>query len=206
MSEPPELKRFDRVPLGLRIRSRPTETKDEPLSALFIYRLRPSRPGDAVLPPISIASFDPSLSSLHDPGDPRRSDRVVAVAAFDPATIVDDGSMPLEAGRSIDVPGSPGVFRRSRRSERMRSLVVVRKRLSSRRLAGRSRGPAIMPQRAGSKPRIQAMGRNGCRWEWLDGYGRSMTLEDPGRWAARRHIGPVDSLPWSRRSERPPAP
>ena len=61
MTERPELLRYDRVPLRLRIRPGPTETKDEPPERTFIYHLRPTRAGEAVLPPVSIAAFEPSL-------------------------------------------------------------------------------------------------------------------------------------------------
>jgi BatD DUF11 like domain len=103
MTSPPELARFDRVPLGLRIRSRPTETKDEPPERTFIYRLRPSRPGDAVLPPISIASFDPAVARFMTEVTPSVPIRVVAVSAFDPSTI-DDGTKSPRAGRFVDGP------------------------------------------------------------------------------------------------------
>ena len=59
MSELPELTRYDRLPLGLRIRAGPTETQGRAARAhLYVSHLRPSRAGEGVLPPISIASFE----------------------------------------------------------------------------------------------------------------------------------------------------
>ena len=101
MTQAPELTRYDRVPLGLRIRTGPTQTKDEPPELTFTYHLRPTRPGDAVLPPVSIAAFDPALSRFMTQVTPSVPIRVVAVSPFDPATI-DDGPLSLRESQAAD--------------------------------------------------------------------------------------------------------
>ncbi len=100
MTQGPELTRYDRVPLGLRIRTGPTQTKDEPPERTFTYHLRPTRPGDAVLSPISIAAFDPALSRFMTQVTPSVPIRVIAVSPFDPATI--DGPLSLRESQPAD--------------------------------------------------------------------------------------------------------
>jgi BatD DUF11 like domain len=184
MTSPPELKRFDHVPLGLRIRSRPTETKDEPPERTFIYRLRPSRPGDAVLPPISIASFDPALSRYMTQATPSVPIRVVAVSAFDPSTI-DDGSKALGAGRFADGPWIAWSLSTLALVGAYASLRVVRKRLERRRLAGAA---AARRYAAGL---ARSLGSNGLPAA-AAGDGSTVTApstddpDHPDRWAARR--------------------
>ena len=62
MADRPDLARYGRLGLGLRIEPRPDETINEPPARTFVYRLRPTHAGEAVLPPVAIAAFDPSLS------------------------------------------------------------------------------------------------------------------------------------------------
>ncbi len=85
MSDRPELKRFDRLPIGLRIQPKPTEMTTNPPLRRFVYRLRTSRPGEAVLPPVAIASFDPASSRYITRYTAGLPIRVVAVPTFDPA-------------------------------------------------------------------------------------------------------------------------
>jgi hypothetical protein len=89
MAGRPELKRFDRLPAGLRIDPRPIEARSEPPSRTFVYRLRPTKPGEAVLPPLAIAAFDPSARRYITHVTPSVPIRVVAVPAFDSRTIPD---------------------------------------------------------------------------------------------------------------------
>ncbi len=89
MTGAPELKRFDRPDVGLRIEPRPVESTNEPPSRTFAYTLRPTRPGEAVLPPVSIAAFDPSSRRYLTHVTPSVPIRVVAVPSFDAATIPD---------------------------------------------------------------------------------------------------------------------
>ena len=85
MTERPELARYDQLALRLRIRPGPILTSDEPPERTFIYHLRPSRAGEATLPPLSIASYDPAVSRYMTQVTPGVPVRVAAVSAFDPA-------------------------------------------------------------------------------------------------------------------------
>ena len=98
MTNPPELRRFDSLPLSLRIRPGQPLTSNEPPECTFVYHLRPTRSGEAILPPVSIASFDPSLSRFLTHVTKGVPIRVVAVSAFDPAT-VHAGTSASRAGR-----------------------------------------------------------------------------------------------------------
>jgi hypothetical protein len=89
----PELTRYDRLPFRLRIRPGPILTSDEPPQRTFIYHLRPSRAAEAVLPPLSIASYDPAVSRYLTQVTPGVQVRVAAVAAFDPAAITGEESV-----------------------------------------------------------------------------------------------------------------
>ncbi len=99
MVERPELKRFDRLPIGLQIAPRPDELTQEPPSRTFVYRLRPTRPGPVVLPPVAIAALDPESSRYVTHVTAGVPLRVVAVAPFDPST-VDLGESVESDGRS----------------------------------------------------------------------------------------------------------
>jgi hypothetical protein len=85
MNDRPDLERFGR--LGLRVEPRPDETTNEPPARTFVYRLRPTRAGEPVLPPVAIASFDPALARYVTHVTPGTPIRVVAVPSFDPTTI-----------------------------------------------------------------------------------------------------------------------
>src|SRR6202044_2483611 len=89
MTDRPDLKRFARLKIGLRIEPRSGDLTPEPPSRTFVYRLRPTRPGEEVLPPVSIAAFDPSTSRYVTRASPSVPIKVVAVPSFDPATIPD---------------------------------------------------------------------------------------------------------------------
>ncbi len=87
MTARPELSRFATLDLGLRIEPKPDEASDEPPVRTFVYRLRPTRSGQAVLPPVAIAAFDPQLHQYITHVTAGVSIRAVAVPSFDPATI-----------------------------------------------------------------------------------------------------------------------
>ena len=71
------------------IEPRPAEVVHEPPSRTFVYKLRPTRPGEAVLPPVSFSAFDPSTSRYVTRVTPSVPIKSVAVPSFDPATIPD---------------------------------------------------------------------------------------------------------------------
>jgi hypothetical protein len=87
MTDRPDMGRFGRLELGLRIEPKPVESTDEPPARTFVYRLRPTRAGDAILPPVAIAAFDPSLSRYVPHVTAGVPIRVVAVPAFDPTSV-----------------------------------------------------------------------------------------------------------------------
>jgi hypothetical protein len=92
MTDRPVLDRFERMEIRPRIEPKPDETVNEPPSRTFVYRLRPTKAGEAVLPPVAIASYDPALSRYVTQVTPSVPVRVVAVASFDPSTIDDPES------------------------------------------------------------------------------------------------------------------
>jgi hypothetical protein len=101
MTGRPELKRFDRTDVGLRIEPKPVESTEEPPSRTFVYALRPTRPGEAVLPPVAVAAFDPKSRHYITHVTPSVPIRAIAVPAFDTATIPDLGaSGGYDAGRT----------------------------------------------------------------------------------------------------------
>ncbi len=55
----PRIDRLRSVPLGLEIQAMPDQVVADPPSHTFIDRLRPTRPGEGVLPPVRIAALDP---------------------------------------------------------------------------------------------------------------------------------------------------
>lgn len=87
MSRSPVLDRFDRVPLGLRVEREPVEVVAEPASRVFRYRLRPTRTGEATLPPVAFSTFDPQTTRFLTRVTSGLSIRVVDVPRFDPSTL-----------------------------------------------------------------------------------------------------------------------
>jgi hypothetical protein len=101
MTDRPDLGRYSRLVTGLRIEAKPDETIDEPPTRTFVYRLRPARAGEAILPPVAIAAFDPSLSRYVTRVTEGVSLRVVAVPSFDPTTINDEVPSTVTSGREV---------------------------------------------------------------------------------------------------------
>jgi hypothetical protein len=90
MTGRPELASYDHLGLGLRIEPEPDEMTNEPPARTFVYRLRPTRAGEAVLPPVAIAAFDPATRRFATHVTAGVPIRAVAVASFD-ATTLEDG-------------------------------------------------------------------------------------------------------------------
>jgi hypothetical protein len=102
MTARPELKQNRWLALGSRVEPEPDETTAEPPERTFVYRLRPARAGDAVLPPVAIAAFDPEIKRYVTHVTTSVPIRVVAVPAFDPATI--GGDEPVRGvGRAVKI-------------------------------------------------------------------------------------------------------
>jgi hypothetical protein len=87
MSGAPDLARFAQIPLGLEIKPLPIDAQDQPPTRWFRYRIRPTRPGAAPLPPLAIAAFDPSSERYVTKVTSSIPIRVVDVPKFDPATL-----------------------------------------------------------------------------------------------------------------------
>ena len=182
MTELPELTRYDRLPLALRIRPGPTELKEEPPRRTYTYHLRPSRAGEGVLPPISIASFEPSLSRFMTQVTPSVAIRVVAISAFDPATI-DDGSTSVHAGRSVEGPWIVGSLSAIALAGALASLTIVRRRL--RHVAGESAARRYAARLARSLASDDFLARIAVEGS-IDTLPSNNDPEGPDRKAARR--------------------
>ena len=141
MTELPELTRYDRVPLGVADQARANRAQGRaapahlylPPQALAGRRSGAAADLDRVVRPVSV--------TLYDSGDSECAIRVVAVSAFDPATI-DDGTTSVHAGRF----GRGAMDRLESLGDRIgRSSRVAHHRAeaSAPRLAGAVCGPAI---------------------------------------------------------------
>ena len=127
-SDRPVLTRYDQLALGLRIKPGPVLTNDEPPERTFIYHLRPTRAGEATLPPLSIASYDPAVSRYMTQVTPGVPVRVSAVSAFDP-TAISLGDSAIDAGLSTKVRWTAWVLSAVALAAASVSLVWVRRRL-----------------------------------------------------------------------------
>ncbi len=93
-----DLTPFDRVPLGLRVTRLPDEVSTALPARVYRYRIRATRPGSAVLPPITVASFDPKTAHYLTRASPGVPVRVAAPPSLDPAT-VDEAPLPDSSPR-----------------------------------------------------------------------------------------------------------
>ncbi|WP_254053357.1 BatD family protein [Singulisphaera sp. GP187] len=87
MTQPPAIGRHPELSPGLRIEPEPVEAVAEPPSRVFRYRLRPTRAGQLVIPPVAITAFDPTLRRYMTKVSPSVAVRVVDVRRFDPSTL-----------------------------------------------------------------------------------------------------------------------
>jgi hypothetical protein len=92
MTEHPELTHLDRLGIGVRIGREPDQATGEPPERTFAYRLRPTRAGEAVLPPVAISAFDPAIERYVTHVTAGVPIRIMAIPQFDPATIENPGS------------------------------------------------------------------------------------------------------------------
>ncbi|MDR3620730.1 MAG: hypothetical protein P4L85_15365 [Paludisphaera borealis] len=83
MTSRPELARLRALPIAARVEALADQTINEPPERTFVFRVRPSRPGDVVLPPVSIASFDPKTKRYLTHATRGVPLKVVAVPSFD---------------------------------------------------------------------------------------------------------------------------
>ena len=94
----PDLARLQRVPLGFQIENRPDVVVDDPPSHSFVYRVRPTLAGEATLPPVRVAAFEPATSRYQTRASEGVRVRVSNVPRFDPTT--------LDYGANLDLPPS----------------------------------------------------------------------------------------------------
>lgn len=87
MTQAPTLDQRLRLTPGLRIESKPGELVTEPPSRTFLYRLRPTRAGALVLPPVAVTAFDPAHRMYQTKVSPSLTVQVVEVPRFDPAQL-----------------------------------------------------------------------------------------------------------------------
>jgi hypothetical protein len=87
MTARPDLARLDRLAIAPRIDALPDEIIQEPPSRTYVTRLRPTRPGEAVLPPVVIAAFDPESMRYVSKATKGLAIKAVAVPAFDPRSL-----------------------------------------------------------------------------------------------------------------------
>lgn len=83
MTISPDLARLQASPNAPLVEALGVEAVDEPPSRTFIYRLKPMAPGEVVLPPVSIASFDPRTKRYMTRATRGVSLQVVAAPIFD---------------------------------------------------------------------------------------------------------------------------
>jgi hypothetical protein len=83
MTTRPDLARLKALPIAARVEALPDEVVDEPPSRAFVFRIRPTKPGEVVLPPVSIASYDPRVKRYLTRATRGVPLTVVAVPAFD---------------------------------------------------------------------------------------------------------------------------
>jgi hypothetical protein len=98
MTARPDLARLERLALAPRIEALPDELIKEPPSRTFVTRLRPTRPGEAILPPVVLAAFDPESMRYVSKATKGLAIKALAVPAFDPRSL--DYATP-DAGREI---------------------------------------------------------------------------------------------------------
>jgi hypothetical protein len=93
----PSLDRLSRLPLGFLVERVPDVVTPDPPSRALVFRVRPTRPGTASLPPVSVAAFDPATGRYVTKVTESVPVRVVDVPRFDPSSV--DYAPPSGAGQ-----------------------------------------------------------------------------------------------------------
>ena len=84
----PDLSGWARLPPAFEVRGATTQVDDgDPPARTFRYRLRPTRPGRAVLPPVAVAAFDPGARRYATRTTASLVVDVAETPRFDPATV-----------------------------------------------------------------------------------------------------------------------
>jgi hypothetical protein len=84
MTTRPALDRLRGLAIDPSVAERPDEVVDEPPSRTFVYRLRPMKPGEVVLPPVPIASYDPRIGRYITRASNSARFQVIDAPAYDP--------------------------------------------------------------------------------------------------------------------------
>jgi hypothetical protein len=87
MTDQPDLTRLASLALAPRIEPLPIEFVNEPPARTFVYRIRPTRAGEAVLPPVAIAAYDPDRSRYITKVTQGLSVKATEVPTFNPSTV-----------------------------------------------------------------------------------------------------------------------
>jgi hypothetical protein len=87
MTAQPDLTRLAGLALAPRIEPLPAEFVREPPARTFVYRIRPTRAGEAVLPPVAVAAFDPERSRYITKVTQGLPIKAIAVPAFDSSKV-----------------------------------------------------------------------------------------------------------------------
>ncbi|HWE40379.1 MAG TPA: hypothetical protein VG406_27755 [Isosphaeraceae bacterium] len=90
----PELRGLERTDLGLEVARLPTESVAEPPARVLRYRLRPTKAGASAIPPVSVATFDPTSRRFLTRASHGVPIRVADVPTLDPSTL--DAALPPE--------------------------------------------------------------------------------------------------------------
>jgi hypothetical protein len=98
---PPDLARLRQLALAPRVDARPDELINEPPSRTFIYQIRLTRPGTAVLPPVAIAAFDPRLERFITRVTRGVPITAVAVSSFDAGSLNYSAPEPGRTARAV---------------------------------------------------------------------------------------------------------
>jgi hypothetical protein len=89
ISTAPDLSRVRGLPLGIQVGRRPDRVTVAPPAHSFVYRLRPTRAGQATLPPVAVSAFDVASGRYVTKVTAGIPLKVAEVPRFDPERIVD---------------------------------------------------------------------------------------------------------------------
>ncbi|QEH33240.1 hypothetical protein OJF2_17400 [Aquisphaera giovannonii] len=149
----PDLSRLAHLPIAPKIDELPQAAADDPPTRTFSFRILPTRPGDVLLPPVSISAYDPHAGQYFT--KVTRSVPIRAVAVPE-----------LESG-TVELPTHPAGWTRSSGTAAVAStiigatLIVIASRLVRRGRAAR-RGPAASRRLARQlAARLASLGKAG---------------------------------------------
>jgi hypothetical protein len=89
MTARPELDRVARLAIAPGVEPLAVEESRDPPSRTFLWRIRPTRPGRATLPPITVSAFDPRSRRFLTRAGQGTTVEAVAIPVLDPRSIAD---------------------------------------------------------------------------------------------------------------------